>query len=102
MKVMLCLVLALFVMGCGMKTPSERAGYRLACEALRADTTLPDAVTPRPIEEAQLHIGKNAGWVVLPYDIPGTAGDDGMGQYTVQLIRVARTWQQAPERMGRE
>lgn len=101
MKAAICLVLALLVMGCGMKTPSERAGYRIACEALQADPAVPENAIPAPISEAQLHIGKNAGRVVLPYEIPGDAGDHAMGQYTVQLSRVARTWEQVPVREGR-
>ena len=101
MKTAICMILVLFLAGCGMNTPSEKAGYRVACEALQADAAIPDNARPAPIAEAQLHIGKNAGWVVLPYEVPGIAGDHAMGQYTVQLSRVARTWQQAPARMGR-
>ncbi|MCK5528936.1 MAG: hypothetical protein KAI74_04580 [Kiritimatiellae bacterium] len=88
MKLFVVMLMLVVFMGCDKKTPSERTGYLLACDALRADTTLPASVKPLPIEDAGLYISKNAGYVVLRYE-DGTVTN---GKYVVRLKRVARTW----------
>lgn len=83
---------AILVAGCGMKTPSERTAYRIACEALNSDKTAPVDAEPKPIEEAGLYIAKNLGCVKLTYEYADASGRKTLGNYTVWLRRVARSW----------
>ena len=82
------MLIAVVFAGCNMETPSEKEGYRLACEALQADESIPDSVEVLPIDNAELYIAKNAGYVVLHY----ANGSDTNGRFVVRLKRVARTW----------
>ena len=88
MKLFIVMLMVVVFMGCDKKTPSERTGYLLACDAFRADATLPESVEPLPIEDAELYISKNAGYVVLHYE----NGTETNGRYVVRLKRVSRTW----------
>ena len=83
---------AVLVAGCGMKTPSERTAYRIACQALKSDKTAPVDAEPKPIGEAELYIAKNLGCVRLTYEYADASGLKTLGNYTVWLRRVARTW----------
>ena len=87
MRLLIIMFIALLFAGCNIQTPSERTGYRLACDALRADETISKSAKILPISDAELYIAKNAGYVVVHYQ-------DGakQGKYVVHLKRVARTW----------
>ncbi len=88
MKLLIVMFVAIMFAGCNMHTPSDRTGYRLACEALQADESVPASVKVLPIDDAGLYINKNAGYVVLHY-VDGSSTNE---QYVVKLKRVARTW----------
>lgn len=88
MRLLIVMLVAVVFAGCSGYTPSERTGYDLACEALRADESMPASVKVLPIDEAGLYINKNAGHVVLHY----TDNSHTNGKYVVKLTRVARTW----------
>ena len=88
MKLLIVMLVTVVFVGCDMKTPSEKTGYRLACEALQADESIPESVKILPIEDAGLYIAKNAGYVVLHYE----NGTETNKKYVVRLKRIARTW----------
>lgn len=88
MKLLIVMFFVVVFAGCNMHTPSEQTGYRLACEALQADESVPDSVEVLPIDDAELYIAKNAGYVVVHYK----HGSDITEKFVVRLKRVARTW----------
>ena len=76
--------------GCGL--PSERAHYKIACEAVRARPEVPeDARMPRA-RDVEMHIGKNAGQVALSVTFTDERGQEVTRPYIVETKRVARTW----------
>lgn len=94
MKSSVCIVLAaLLLAGCSGYLPSEKEGYRIACEQLARDDSVPTDAEPAPFEEAGLYIAKNAGCVRLPYRFVDAQGTAEKATYTVWLKRVARTWE---------
>ncbi len=88
MKILIVMLIAVVFMGCNMHTPSEKTGYSLACDALQADKSIPESVKVLPIDDAELYIAKNAGYVVIHYE----DGSNTNGKYVVRLKRIARTW----------
>jgi hypothetical protein len=66
--------------------------YRLACEGIASDETLPRKVKLHDMGDCRISIGKNAGWVELRYNYVNTAGQTVPGARVVWLKRVARTW----------
>lgn len=94
MKSMVPVLAALILCaGCCVRSPSEDTAYRLACEALAADQSLSAfSPEPAPFEEADLHVGKNAGCVILPYRFVNDKGETVSSSYTVWLKRVERKW----------
>ena len=88
MKLLIVILVTVVFVGCNMHTPSERTGYSLACESLQASEGLPDSIKVLPIDDAELYLAKNAGYVVLHY----VNGSGTNGKYVVRLKRIARTW----------
>lgn len=88
MRLLVIMLVAVVFMGCNMLTPSEKTGYRLACEAFRADESMPKSAELLPIADAELHIAKNAGYAIVYYK----DGANDKKKYVVKLKRVARTW----------
>jgi hypothetical protein len=86
-RLLIVMLVAVMFMGCNIRTPSERTGYRLACETLRADEDMPKSIEIMPIDDAELYIAKNAGYVVLHYK---NGAEES--KYVVHLKRVSRTW----------
>ena len=87
------LMMLLLCSGCNVRRPSEATAYRIACEELANDQSLSSS-EPKPalFEEASLHIAKNAGCVILPYQFTNEKGETESSSYTVWLKRVERKW----------
>jgi len=83
-------VLLLLCGGCGL--PSERAHYKIACEAVRDREEVPDDAKLPRMREVEMHIGKNAGQVALSVTFTDERGREVTRPYTVETKRVARTW----------
>ena len=92
MKSLIVLVLAVLLTGCGYM-PSERAVYHKACEAVRSNPGLPADAAPVSIDEAELHVAKNAAIVELPYYYTDESGERVRGSHRVWLKRIARRWE---------
>ncbi len=89
MRLLFVVLVAVMLSGCSnYHRPEEKAGYRLACEALQADKSVPDSVEVLSIDDAEIYIAKNAGYVVLHY----ATNSKTNAKYVVHLKRVARTW----------
>ena len=86
------LLLVLAAMGGGCRMPSERAVYKAARDAVKADPRLPPSAILHSIDDVEMGIGKNAARVDLAYDFIGPAGQRVTDSYVVWLKRLARTW----------
>lgn len=84
------LVAAVLLSGCAW--PSERAGYRIAIDAVKASPELPKSAVLPPMSKCQVNIGKSAGSVIVPYEFTDASGARQTASYTVWLKRIARTW----------
>lgn len=94
-KSALFLVVIILLAGCGgCRSQSERAMYKLACEAVRTDPHLPRNAVLHPMKTAKFYIGKNAACVQLTYEfINESGGRRTAGSYTVWLKNMAHSWQ---------
>ena len=92
MKSAIIILVAVVLAGCSMHTPSEKTGYKLAAESFKSAKDIPAGAELLPIDNAELYIDKNAGYVVLHYTKNGESKDNASGRYVVRLKRVSRTW----------
>jgi hypothetical protein len=82
--------MALAAAGC--RSPSERANYRIACDAVTSQLGPASDVRLPSISGVKLYVAKNAGQVLLSADYKNAQGDKMTRSYTVWTKRVARTW----------
>ena len=94
MRTALCLiVMAVLMTGCtGCQHPSKTYMYKRACQALKDVPELGGKIKPGKIDQARISVGKNAGWVELPYSAVTEAGVETEGVHIIWFKRVARTW----------
>jgi len=92
MKPVVLIAALCLLVSTGCRPPSERAVYRVACDAVRAQPGVPGNVSLARIGDAELYVGKNAAMVELPCEYVNLQGETVKTSYTVRVKRVARTW----------
>lgn len=94
MKSLFLLVITILLAVCsGCTSPSKRAMYKLAQEAVKTDPYLPLNAVLYPMGKAKFYVGKNSACVHLGYDFVNEARETVAGFYMVWLKNMAHSWQ---------
>jgi hypothetical protein len=93
-RILLLLVMAMMMGGCGdgCQAPSRGYIYEQACRAVAAAPGFSEGDEFLPMDQARVGLAKNAGIVDVPFRHRGGASGENVSWRTVTFKRVARTW----------